>query len=625
MNIIIYMNFDDFDISLGIRQNGKLITINKKQKIAKLHKILKNHTDNTKKLKKENKKLEKQLKLLNKEQNNFFDYSNIEIKSLSDKSIEPNNEYDSDNITFTNKTKIINKKPSLDINKILLNQDKSFIKIKKNIIIELKKYFKKNNYKAYNKILDIGKTLQKSNYDTYLLDYNDNLYVNKDCKLLQFNTDKTYILFDYITNIFLDNKMLKQVKISKFENSYKTIKMIAKYMNCDVILLNEKLDTIDEFYSKVKNILYFLFINNKIYAIDNSINTFYKFKLYIKKSLNLCLSRDYEKNSILVLFDDLDNYKDSYIHFPKIKYSIFKYSYLLNNLYLTKIGDLTQEQIDILKYLVKYFGLHFSLISAKKYINKKDLTLDFINIHLNYSIDNISLFDYKHYNKSEIINEIIQTEHYKKYEDFDYYYPYKNTIICGITKNEIYNKCFEKFNIKINLNDIKKSYSYMDFNSIKTQENINIILSLFQNTDNLCIFDTTNRKLLSHKKMNFDDLPTFDYIMNLYEKIKICKICGCNLTLDRKDKNKISIDAIDPLLGHTTKYNNLDLLCGECNILKGTGFMGKYSEKPYFYDINTLKKDKIIELLNYHKLPVCGIIPTLRKRLDNHIKIIDNY
>ena len=97
------------------------------------------------------------------------------------------------------------------------------------------------------------------------------------------------------------------------------------------------------------------------------------------------------------------------------------------------------------------------------------------------------------------------------------------------------------------------------------------------------------------------------------------------MTLDRKDKNKISIDAIDPLLGHTTKYNNLDLLCGECNILKGTGFMGKYSEKPYFYDINTLKKDKIIELLNYHKLPVCGIIPTLRKRLDNHIKIIDNY
>jgi len=615
------MDFDNFDISLGIRKKRKLVNIkkikvNKTQKLKDLNKILENHKKNTEKLKNENKKLENKIAMLSNNSSGFFDFNDLDIESYSENSTILSNEYDIDNITFTEKNKISDKKESV-------KNDKIFTKLKKLVILDLKKYFKKKDFDSYNKIINIGNEQNKTEYDTLILDYDNTLFINEYCDLLKFTTDKKNILLDYFSSNLFDNTLIKKINISKFENSYKSIKMIAEYLNFDIVLLNEDLEMVDELYSKTKKKLYFLLANNKIYAIDSNFNKFYKFKIHIKKSITTCLSRDIEKNSKFVLFEELDDYEDYYIHFPKIKYSIFKYQYLLNNLYLTKIGDLTKEQLDIIKYLVKNFGLHFNLLREKKYINKKDFTLDFINNHLNYSIDNISLFDYKYYNKLDNINELVRQDKYKKYEDFNYYYSYKNNIIQGIDKNEIYNKCLEKFNIKIDLNEIKKIQSYMSLNSIKTQENINTILSLFQNTDTLCIFEDSNKQILSEKKMDFTNPPTFEYILKLHEKIKECKICGCGLTMDKNDKNKISIDAINPLLGHIN--DNIDLLCGECNILKGTSFMGDYTEKPYFYDIDTLDKNKIIELLNYHKLDISGIIPTLRKRLKNHIKNIDNY
>ena len=253
--------------------------------------------------------------------------------------------------------------------------------------------------------------------------------------------------------------------------------------------------------------------------------------------------------------------------------------------------------------------------------DKKDLTLDFVKNHSSYCIDNISLYDY---NKSKNINNLVVKEYYDNYEDFDYYFVYKNTIIQGITKNEIYEKCNNKYDIKIDLNEIKKNYSYMDLTKIKTQEEINYLLDLFPN-NNIIFFSLTNKKLLSTKLMNFDNPLTYNYILNLSNKIKECKICDCTLSKNTKDKSFISIDAINPLLGHTIENNNLDLLCGKCNIIKGTMFMGKYSEKPYFYDIKTLKNDKLCELLKYHKLNTSGITHVLRKRLENYIKNINIY
>ncbi len=452
--------------------------------------------------------------------------------------------------------------------------------------------------------------------------YSDNYKYNEYCNLLKYENTNNSLLVNYFKSDIFNLEKINKIKIDEYKNCYRNIKIIIKYLDYDIILLNQNLDIIDELKLKKRKI-FFLLENNKIYALDNSVNYYLQFKKYILKSINTCLLRDKDKNSKFVLLQDINNYKDYYLHFPKLKYAIFKYHYLLNDLYLKKVGDLTLEQFDILNYLISNFGLHFYLINDIKIINKNDITLDFLKNYSNYSIDNISLFDFN--NKSKNINNLVEKEVYNGYKEFDYYYIYKNTIIQGITKNEIYNKCYNKYNIKIDLNEIKKNYSYMDLIGINSQEEINCLIDLFPNIDNILIFNITNKKLLSTKLMNFDNPLTYNYILDLSNKIKECKICGCTLSKNTKDKLFISIDAINPLLGHTIENNNLDLLCGKCNIIKGTMFMGKYSEKPYFYDIKTLKNDKLCELLKYHKLNTSGITHVLRKRLENYIKNIDIY
>ena len=72
--------------------------------------------------------------------------------------------------------------------------------------------------------------------------------------------------------------------------------------------------------------------------------------------------------------------------------------------------------------------------------------MEFVNNHQDYAIDNISLFDYNYYNKSKNNIELVQQDDYKTYDDFDYYYTYNNAIIKGITKQEIYDKCYNKYN-----------------------------------------------------------------------------------------------------------------------------------------------------------------------------------
>ena len=84
-------------------------------------------------------------------------------------------------------------------------------------------------------------------------------------------------------------------------------------------------------------------------------------------------------------------------------------------------------------------------------------------------------------------------------------------------------------------------------------------------------------------------------------------MCNCSL-----DFNTISIDSVNAMLGHVKK--NIQLLCLKCNIFKNIRFIGKYTEKPYYYDINTLSKNKLIEILKYHNLDTNGITFILRKR-----------
>ncbi len=624
------MDLDNFDISLGIRKNNKFITI--KQDNEKSNKILIKHKDNIEKLKKENKDLEKEIEKLKNIQL-FIDFTDIEFDNLSNKIDSDNNDYNIDDITLNekedSKIRVLKKtlhkelikcfKEKENNNKKLINKIKI---LKKSLHKELLKKFKKKPLDIIIEIKNIYNTIQNSIYDDLILCYDDKLQINKYCNLLKLDIKNENLLLDYFMNDIFNKDVIDKLKLNELDNSYKTIKSIAKYLKLSVVLLDSNLELIDELYVKSRNKLYFMLFNNNIYAIDHDFDIFYKFKMQVLTSINSCLFRDKEKNSSFVLFNELDNYQDYFIFFPKLKYSTFKYQYLLNDLYLKKIGNLTFEQVNILKYIVQNFGLHFYLLNDLFVLRKNEFTLEFINNHQDYAIDNISLFDYNYYNKSKN-NELVHQDDYKTYEDFDYYYTYNNAIIKGITKQEIYDKCYNKYNIHIELDEIKKNFSYASLKNIKSQNELDAILSLFPNVDNLVFFNCSNKKILSIEKMNFDNPITFDYIYKLSESIKECRLCKCKLSINRKDSNLVSIDAINPLLGHTINNNNIDLLCGKCNIVKGTSFLGNYHDKPYFYDINTLKQDKLIEILKYHKLDTNGITPILRKRLEKYITLIN--
>jgi len=589
------MDYDNFDISLGIRKNGKLVNIKKEKKVLVK---LKNPVE-----KEEIHKNEKIMGL-------SIDFDILDDNMLENKISKADDimqDYDINEINFIDKTAEI-----------------KIQNLKKALIIDLKKYFKKHHLGVLEKIEDVSLKIKPTLYDKYQLNYDLNIkFENKYFKMQIFNNINDNLFIDYFSHDSFNQKLINKLQISTFENSYKNYKIIADILGYDVILLNKDQILVDESYNKKSKKLYFMVLNEKIYALDKIVDVYYKLKIYTNHILDICLKRDIEKNSKFVLFEDLNKFSDFYIYFPRFRYSTFKYQYLLNNLYFKKVNDITLEQINILNYVIKNFGLHFYLFNDMKIIDKSEFTLDFINNHQTFSIDNISLFDYKNYNKSEDIDKTCKKRFLEKYEDFDYYYTYNNHIITGITKDEVYDKCLHNFKINIEKHEIHKNLSILRLNKIKNKEDLDFVLSVFPNVDKLIIFNFDNHKILSDKHMNFTKPMTFEYILKLSEKITECKICKCKLSNIVNNDNFISIDAKNPLLGHTIDNDNIDLLCGNCNIMKGTNYLGKYYDKPYFYDINTLKHDKLVELLKYHKQKISGITHVLRKRLDNYIKNID--
>ena len=163
--------------------------------------------------------------------------------------------------------------------------------------------------------------------------YSDNYKYNEYCNLLKYENTNNNLLVDYFKSDIFNLEKINKIKIDEYKNCYRNIKIIIKYLDYDIILLNQNLDIIDELKLK-KQKKYFLLNANKIYALDISIENFINFKRKIFKSISNCLSRDKVKNSTFVLLQDINNYKDYYLHFPKLKYAIFKYHYLLNDLYL---------------------------------------------------------------------------------------------------------------------------------------------------------------------------------------------------------------------------------------------------------------------------------------------------
>ncbi len=466
--------------------------------------------------------------------------------------------------------------------------------------IYLKKRLNLEFHNNYNYLL-LKLKLRLTKYDLCLLDY-DNTYTHKYFNLLNFDKSEN-ILSDYIS--LINSIYIQKHKLS---NNYISLKLFAIQINYGIILYDCNYNILDSINIRNFNKIFVLFNNNKIYLLTNEFNIFHKFNLKFKLFINNCLNRDIIKNSKLVLFENIDNYHNNYIYFSKMKYSTFKYYYLFKDLYLKKISDLTNENKNILKYLIENFGLHFSLINNIVIINKKNFTKDFIinNNYLTYSIMDVSLYDYK-------INENINTK------NKNYYYIYNENIIKGNSKEEIYDICKTYYNIEIDCNNILQLKTILSLSEINNYSNI---VKQFENTENITLinynYDTS--KILAINKINTNNFITLNYILNLSEKTTYCKYCNCILSTNICDKNIISIDAYNPLLGHI--INNIDLICGKCNLIKGSSYIDKYNKKPYFYDIDTLNEDKLKEILEYHKLDNIGEIPILRKRLIDYLKTI---
>ena len=112
-----------------------------------------------------------------------------------------------------------------------------------------------------------------------------------------------------------------------------------------------------------------------------------------------------------------------------------------------------------------------------------------------------------------------------------------------------------------------------DISNIETDQDIEIIKKLYESNYIYYTPKKDNELIISTAKINFNNTITPEYILELYNKDPpFCKLCKCKI-----DLANISIDAINPMLGHV--INNIQLLCHQCNIFKNTRFMGKYSDK----------------------------------------------
>jgi hypothetical protein len=447
--------------------------------------------------------------------------------------------------------------------------------------------------------------IENNTYDELLLSFDYDNIDKQNFTLLEITKKMETVIKTYIINSNIakeDNTLFYD-----FTNNYKTLKILAKYYDYKITLYDINQLVLDTFEGTKIKTLNFLFYDNKIYPLKQKP---YKFGILIPKlnnSINSYKKRDNIRNSRYVLFEELSKYKN---HFIKYKNVInFKYKYLLDEITDKKIEDITDEHLKIYKYLITNFGLQFYIMENYLKIDKNLFNLDFVSKYSDYVIPDFPKNEFEYLKQS---NENVEHK---------IYYYTNNQLRINIkadTKEKIIEKG-KNINIIINESEIKKSLTYLDICEIKTENDILIIKEIYKDQDFIYYRKKPELELiLTTEKINLDNSIDADYIIELYNKesINYCKMCNCSLNW-----NTISIDAIIPMFGHVK--NNIQLLCLDCNIFKNIKFIGKYSEKPYYYDINTLSKNKVIELLKYHNLESNGITFTLRKRLEKFIKNID--
>ena len=535
------MDFDNFEISLGIRKNGKLVNIKKEEKInIKSMKIKENI------IKTDEKELEKQ------------DFDNLSI----------NNEV---------------------INTNILGKEISVQKHKQNV-------------EKFNKSIELTKENQK--YDDFKLNFDYKNLDNKNFIFLNIKTQEDSDIKTYITNSSISKS--DRHMFDKLSNCYKSIKKIANFLDYSLILYNNDELILEKLEGTKKKTLYLLCINDNIYPLKQRPLRSIELIPKLNNKINGYKKRDIERNDRYVLFEDLNKYNNHFIKYKNI--GNFKYKYLINEVNNKLVKELTENDINILTYLIENFGLHFYLIENYLKINKNDFNIDFVTQNKDCFIPDFSQFDF----------ELLKNG-YVSDNQYNYYYTNDQLRISiyGSNIEEVIEKCSNK-DVSINRNEIRKIVYHVKLSEIKDDIDIECIKKIYEEKD--YINYTRNKDtglIIATKKINLDNLITADYLINLYEneQINYCKLCKCNL-----DWENISIDAINPMKGHT--INNIQLLCNKCNTYKNTRFTGNYNLKPYFYDINTLDIKKLVEIMKDHDLEISDDACKMKKQLINYLKTI---
>lgn len=321
----------------------------------------------------------------------------------------------------------------------------------------------------------------------------------------------------------------------------------------------------------------------------------------IKSQIGQHVQRDIEKNNKTVLIDDLFLNKIKYenYHITFLNTYGFKYEYLIDDLRNKQVIDLNENDKLLLTYLLLNFGLVINLVHNPIIINKNQIDETFIEKYKDYRFVDISE------------EEILFLHEYLIYVDHKL-----QKIITDNTKNNIIKQVKENYNVIIGENDIR-SVNMLSI-AVDNFENIKDIFKMIKSRENIYI---TKRRNYNEYILNINYIDTNEAITQ-DDIIKLCNNMSCyccSKKLDINMSNGYTIDAINPLLGHVKQ--NCDLLCKGCNSSKGSRYVGTYVDKPYYYDIESLDKDKLRVILKCHDLKYTGSKITLQKRLIDYLKI----
>ncbi len=151
------------------------------------------------------------------------------------------------------------------------------------------------------------------------------------------------------------------------------------------------------------------------------------------------------------------------------------------------------------------------------------------------------------------------------------------------------------------INDNLTRYDNASYVRVCNIKNDNVLKKIIKNMNEITLCKKINsREYILNVK--YIDLNNCIIKYDIFELTKTMMCAGCKCYFDILEKNTYTIDAINPLLGHTK--NNCCMLCKNCNSSKGVQYLGTYKDKPYYYNIENLNTKELISILMYHYMNI---------------------